>query len=303
MREKRQARRGPVAGKAALTEARRAAQAEIERLASLLKPDAKWDSIFRRIERLAQSGARAVESPADRAAAERLGFSASDLLAAVRLGDAGRIKRILAGAEARLDAAMEGIPGVVRSADRVAWMKAHAGRQPLPGEVFRWMLVEQERGDIERDEAAMVAHAKDEARRDRDGLLPRPEASELLASLKRLERMRIDDPAAWPTVNGLKDMLGMSRGRIVAAATKGRWGSRNLHRGGPSNPKRGIKVRRRRLKDGKMKWVWVDALKHVGGRPQVRVAPRGIVLVLLALKEIRPEVSPEISSVVRRLKK
>jgi hypothetical protein len=277
MREKRQARRGPVAGKAALTEARRAAQAEIDLGVRLLGPDEKWGSILRKIERMDKIGAMAVESPADRAAAERLGFSASDLLAAVRLRDASRIKRILAGAEARLDAAMEGIPGVVRSADRVAWMKSHAGRQPRPGEVFRWMLVEQERGDIERDEAAMVAHAKDEARRDRDRMPPRLEASELRASLKRLERMPLDDPAAWPTVSGLKDMLGMSRGRIVAAATKGRWGSRNLHRGEPS--------------------------KHVGGRPQVRVAPRGVFLVLLALKEIRPEVSAEISSVVRRLKK
>jgi len=234
-----------------------------------------------KVKALARAGVR--EIPADlKAEGERFGVvSARELHSAIVNDDKPRLVRLVdqlsrlddAVSEriiAEMDAALlQGVGGddvevlgLFAEAEE-EWRRENPGREPGPGEVFRWEIARQAAIDAERDtyaerEEKMEARAEafEAARANRDRLPPVPSIEEIEETFLGWFRKNWGDRQAWPTVDDLRMSLALPRGFIQKTAKAGRGGKDHVWPGGPA----GVS----------------------GGRPPGRVSPAGVAKVLRA---------------------
>lgn len=255
-----------------------------------------------KVKALALAGVR--EIPADlKAEGERFGVvSARELHSAIVNDDKPRLVRLVdqlsrldnAVSEriiAEMDAAFlqdvagdyVEVLGLLAEADE-EWRREHPGREPGPGEVFRWENARQLAIDAERDEwqaredaAAAREKAMEAARMNRDMLPPVPSRAEIEATFAGWYRKNWDDRLQWPTVDELRMSLALPSSLILRVAKVGRWGARNVWRGGPSGVKR--------------------------GRPPWRVSPAGLAQVLRSFGARNPCFAEKAAALAGHLKK
>jgi hypothetical protein len=182
--------------------------------------------------------------PRLKAQAEKFRINLLDLVAAIRGKDVERLRLILAGPNARADAAMEGAfeadDGTGEwQAILTLWNSENPGKTPKPGEVFRWQAARQKASDEARAAASVNLKARAKASGDRDITPPVLLGDELVAALESFRQIPWEDREQWPTKDDVRVLTGMSGRELGRILKGGRWEKRNVWKGSGCKSSRG----------------------------------------------------------------
>jgi hypothetical protein len=182
--------------------------------------------------------------PRLKAQAEKFRINLLDLVAAIRGKDVERLRLILAGPNARADAAME---EAFEADDGTGewqviltlWNSENPGKTPKPGEVFRWQAARQKASDEARAAASVNLKARAKASGDRDITPPVLLGDELVAALESFRQIPWEDREQWPTIDDVRVSTGMSGRELGRILKGGRWEKRNVWKGSGCKSSRG----------------------------------------------------------------
>jgi len=158
------------------------------------------------------------------------------------------------------------------------WRTAHPGREPRPGEIWRWAEKRADDESARSEEILLKEQAREIALRKRNTNPPPRDETELREVFQMWRQADWRDERSWPTSAQVKLWTGLSQDEILKVAKKGRWGHRNVYRGGACRSKR-------------------------GGRPPEQILPRGVANIVLRIAKSFPALSVEAEKLARFLSK